>query len=131
MSGGVSSTRYSRSGKGRSYRDDSSRIVHTGARFVTCCASAGEIGHQRESGGVAAALAAIDLQVFEHPLDIGTGLVEGDHLDPVDHADIAAARVAELMQPLPNPAGPGVVSSDRERIGAAEIVNQRFEVRAP
>src|SRR5579862_9953279 len=124
MSGGVSSTRYSRSGKGRSYRDDSSRIVHTGARFVTCCASAGEIGHQRESGGVAAALAAIDLQVFEHPLDIGAGLVEGDHLDPVDHADVAPARVAEIVQPLPDTARPGVVGGDRQRVGPAEIVEQ-------
>src|SRR5216684_2086830 len=71
--------------------------------------SAGEVGGEREGGGAVAGLSAIDLQVFQHPLDIEAGLVERDQLDPVDHADVLAARVAEIMQPLPHPPRPGVV----------------------
>src|SRR5204863_3422673 len=62
--------------------------------------SAGQVGGERKRRGVIGLLAAINLQILEHALDIDARLVERDALDPVDHADIAAARVAEGMQPL-------------------------------
>src|SRR5207245_9613354 len=102
-------------------------ILHTFPRPVTrseCSAarSAREVAGEREGGGGVAGLAAIDLEVFEDPLDIGAGFVERDQLDPVDHADVLAARVAEITQPLAHPSGPGVVGGDRQRVGAAEIL---------
>src|SRR5712692_12068656 len=80
-----------------------------------------EVADEREGAGAVGCLAAVDLQVFEDALDIGAGLVERDQLDPVDHADALAARVAEIAQPLAHPPGAGVVGGDRQRIGAAEI----------
>src|SRR5271169_495594 len=65
--------------------------------------SAGEIADQRKRR-VAANLAAIDLQVFQHALHINPRLADRDSFDPVDHVDLAAARVAILGEPLVDPA---------------------------
>src|SRR5262249_44177691 len=128
----------------RPYNSDRTRSYLSGPTSATCVGHraphhhpestyplAREVAGQRERRDVVGVLAAIDLQVFEHPLDIEPGLLERDHLDPVDHADVAAAGVAELTQPLPHPPRSGVVSGDRQRVRAAEFVDHAFDVRAP
>src|SRR5207244_10652371 len=79
--------------------------------------SAREIAGQRKRRDVVDVLAAIDLQVFEDALDIDPRLVERDHLDPGDHAEVAAARVAKGAQRLPHPARTGVGGGGGGRAG--------------
>src|ERR1700740_2775650 len=85
--------------------------------------SAGQITDKRKRR-VATDLTAVDLQVFQHSLNIIAGLVDRDVLYPVDHVYVAAARIAVIMEPLPHPSGTRVVGSDRQRIGAPEIIDQ-------
>src|SRR5690242_15298686 len=89
--------------------------------------SAGKIAGERKSR-LSAYLAPIDLQVFEDALDVVSRLVDRDHLDPVDHVDIAAARIAVIAHPLPHPARTCVVGSDRQRVRAPEIVDQSLDI---
>src|SRR5205814_5741728 len=62
-----------------------------------------------EAHGVGFAQAgAVDLDVGEHLLHVLPRLLEGDAVDPVDRIDLAVAGVAELLDPFPRAAGPGV-----------------------
>src|SRR3954454_3769134 len=89
--------------------------------------STGQVAGEGECR-ITADLTAIDLQVFQHPLNVVSRFVNRDHLDPIDHVDTAAARISIVAQPLADSPGTGIVGGDREAIGASKILNQHFKI---
>src|SRR5438874_2343908 len=51
---------------------------------------------------------AIDLQVFQHPLDVVARLRERYALDPIDRIDLGVTRIAVLGNPLLYPPAPRI-----------------------
>ena len=78
---------------------------------------------QQRHGGIVIETRAVDLQVFQHALDIVAGLREGDALDPVDRVDIGIARIAVILDPAAGAVGAGIIGGQRENVGAVELVH--------
>src|SRR5579872_1923209 len=77
---------------------------------------------------VAAQPDAIDLQILKHALNIVARLVEGDRLDPIDDVDRLGPGIAEIVDPLPDAAGTGVVGGDRQNVGPGEAVEEVIDI---
>src|ERR1700731_2275645 len=73
---------------------------------------------ERAEGAVQAV--AVDADAFHDALDVVARLADRDHLDPVDHVDLAAARIADRVEPARHAAGAGIVGGEGQFIGAAE-----------
>ncbi len=73
---------------------------------------------------------AIDVHAFHDALHVVAGLAEGDHLDPVDHVDLAGARVVARFQPARHAVGAGIVGRGRQLVGAAEALQHLGEILA-
>src|SRR6266481_6116056 len=73
---------------------------------------------------------AIDGDAFHDALDVVAGLAERDHFDPVDHVNLAGARIADGFQPAGHPAGAGIVGGQRQLVGAAEALQHLRQVLA-
>src|ERR1700704_5320489 len=78
--------------------------------------------------GPAAEAHAIDLEIFEHALDVVARLREWDALDPVDRIDLGIARIAEFLDPLLHPPAAGIVADKGEDVGAAVVHDQVAEL---
>ena len=87
--------------------------------------------HRRRDGAERAVQAvAIDADAFHDALHVVAGLAERDHLDPVDHVDLAGARIADRLEPARHAVGPGIVGGSRELVGAAEALQHLGEILA-
>ena len=99
--------------------------------------------HRRESiaGGAAAQVRldqqlcsaaeahAIDLEIFQHALDVVARLGKWDALDPVDRVDLGIARIAISGDPFLHAAAPGIVAGEGHDVRAAIVGVEVAELR--
>src|SRR5437763_16799793 len=71
---------------------------------------------------------AIDLQVFQYPLDVVARLGERYALDPIDWINLGVPRIAVLGNPLLYPSTARVVAGEGEDVGAAVLRDQLAEL---
>src|SRR5262245_52521434 len=64
---------------------------------------------------------AVDLQVFEHALDVVAGLGERDAFDPIDRIDFRITWVAIFGDPFLHAATAGIVAGEGQDMGAAVV----------
>src|SRR6516162_6252102 len=63
----------------------------------------------------------VDLEIFQHALDVIACFGEGDALDPVDRIDLRIAGIPIFRDPFLYPPAAGVVAGEREDMRAAII----------
>jgi hypothetical protein len=74
-----------------------------------------------EQPRAAAEANAVNLQVFEHALDVVARLGEWNAFDPIDRIDLRIARVAVSGDPFLHAAAAGIVAGEGQDMGAAVV----------
>src|SRR5499427_1665749 len=104
------------------------RARRSARRCLHCPAM--QVGFDQELRA-AAETNAVDLEIFEHALDVVARFGERDALDPVDRIDLRVAGIAIFRDPLLHAPAPGIVTGEGEDMRAAIVGVEIAELGRP